>query len=74
VSYLPDWLEPLSRAFFLFWSANLLRDAMVDAPVGDVAARLGAIAGLGVVAAIIGFSLIERMLVHLKREGTLGLS
>jgi ABC-2 type transport system permease protein len=74
VSYLPDWLEPISRGVFLFWSANLLRDSMAPAPVGDVTERLAIIAGLGAIAAVIGFSLIERMLLHLKREGTLGLS
>ena len=64
----------LSRVFFLYWSANLLRDVMAPGPVEDLAARLAIILGLGAIAAVIGFSLIERMLIHLKREGTLGLS
>jgi ABC-2 type transport system permease protein len=74
VSYLPDWLEPLSRAVFLYWAANLLRDSMQAAPVEDVLLRLGIMAALGLGAGIVGASLINRMLVHLKREGTLGLA
>jgi ABC-2 type transport system permease protein len=74
VSYLPDWIEPLSRAVFLYWSADLLRDSMEAAPVEDVLLRLGIMAALGLGAGIAGASLINRMLIHLKREGTLGLA
>jgi ABC-2 type transport system permease protein len=74
VSYLPDWLEPLSRVVFLYWSADLLRDSLQAAPPEDVLLRLGAIALLGFIAGCLGAALINRMLVHLKREGTLGLA
>ena len=74
VSYLPDWLEPFSRAVYLYWSADLLRDSLLAVPPDDVLWRLGAMALLGLVAGILGACLINRMLVHLKREGTLGLA
>ena len=74
VSYLPDWLEPISRLLFLYWSADLLRDAMQPAAVADVAARLAAIIALGVAGGVIGGAMIGRMLVYLKREGRLGLA
>jgi ABC-2 type transport system permease protein len=72
VSYLPDWLEPVSRGVFLYWSADLLRDAMKPGSQEDVALRLGAICLLGLIGGVVGGALIGRMLIHLKKEGTLG--
>jgi len=74
VSYLPDSVEPLSRVVFLYWSANLLRDALLPAEPADVLLRLGALVLLGVIGAVLGAYLVNRMLDHHKREGTLGLS
>ena len=73
VTFLPDWLEPLSRIIFLYWSANLLRDSMQSGAPADVALNLTALAGLAVLAGVLGTLLINRMLTHLKQEGTLGL-
>ena len=73
VSYLPDWLEPFSRVLFLYWSANLMRDAMSPAAPEDVALRLGMLLLLGMGAGVIGLVLIGRMLIYLKRDGRLGL-
>jgi ABC-2 type transport system permease protein len=73
VNYLPDWLEPISRALFLYWSANLLRDAMSPGSPEDVALRLGVLLLLGLAGGVIGGVLIGRMLIYLKREGRLGL-
>jgi ABC-2 type transport system permease protein len=73
VSYLPDWLEPVSRVLYLYWSANLLRAAMRPDPPEDVALGLGMLVLLGAVGAAIGGVLISRMLIYLKRDGRLGL-
>ena len=68
----PDWLAPVSRVIFLYWSGELLRDSMQTAtPEGVIA--LGAIAILGVGAALLGGALIARMIHYLKREGRLGI-
>jgi hypothetical protein len=40
----------------------------------DVLPRLGALTGLGVIGALLGAWMVNRMLDHHKREGTLGLS
>lgn len=73
VTFLPDWLEPLSRIIFLYWSANLLRDSMQSGAPADVALSLTALAGLAVLAGLLGTLLVNRMVTHLKHEGTLGL-
>ena len=74
VSVLPDWLEPLSRISFLYWSANLMRDSLVAGEPSDVGMRLLAITALGAVFGLLGALILDRMLHHLKREGTLGLA
>jgi ABC-2 type transport system permease protein len=73
VDYLPDWLEPISRVLFLYWSAELLRDAMSPGPPEDVALRLAMLLLLGLAGGVIGAVLIGRMLIYLKRDGRLGL-
>ena len=74
ISVFPDWLEPLSRLIFLYWSANLLRHSTQPAAPEGVLLGLGAIAVLGVGAALVGGMLMVRMLDHLRREGRLGLA
>lgn len=73
VSFLPDWLEPLSSAVFLSWSADLLRATLQPAPVGDLAFRLGMVLLLGAVGYAIGFGLLTRMLHRARHEGSLAL-
>ena len=73
VSFLPDWLEPLSKVIFLSWSADLLRDALTNAAVNDVALRLAAVLSLGALALVAGTLLLDRMIDHLRQQGRLGL-
>ena len=72
VTVFPDWLEPVSRLIFLYWSANLFRDSMQPAAPAGVLAGLGAIAALGIGSAFVGSVLMVRMLNYLRREGRLG--
>jgi ABC-2 type transport system permease protein len=74
VTYLPHWIQPLSKGVFLYWSANLLRDSLQPASPEQVLIRLAVIAALGTAAIIVGAHLLRRMLDHLRREGTLGLT
>ena len=69
----PEWVQPVSRVVYLYWSANLLRDTMQVVPPVGVLGSLGAITVLGLGGAVIGILLIGRMLNKLRREGTLGL-
>ena len=73
VTFLPEFVQPVSRLIFLFWSADLLRDSLQPAPLESVALRLGAILGPGLVGGAVGGIVYGRMLDHLRREGTLGL-
>ena len=73
VAVLPDWLEPVSRLVFLYWSANLLRDSMHTATPEGVLWGLAFMAILGAGAAFVGGALIIRMLNYLRQEGRLGI-
>ena len=72
VTVFPDWLEPVRRLIFLYWSANLFRDSMQPAAPEGVLAGLGAIIALGIGSAFVGSALMVRMLNNLRREGRLG--
>ncbi|WP_315093412.1 ABC transporter permease [uncultured Cellulomonas sp.] len=67
---LPGFLGPLSKVVYLSWSADLLRESMSDAQVTEVAARLGAIVGLGAVALVISTILTRTVRERLRRSAT----
>jgi ABC-2 type transport system permease protein len=71
VSFLPDWLEPVSRAVFLSWSSDLLRASLDAAPVSDVAGRLAMILLLGLVGLAVGSVLVDRILGKVLAESGL---
>lgn len=72
-SFLPDWLEPLSSAVFLSWSADLLRAGLRPEAVDDLAFRLAVVLALGAVGFAIGFVLLARMLRRARQAGSLAL-
>lgn len=72
VAVLPDWIEPVSRAVFLSWSADLLRDSLRAAPVDDPTARLAVVLALGIVNFGVGYVVMHRMLRRIRRTGTIG--
>jgi ABC-2 type transport system permease protein len=74
VSFLPNWIEPLSKAVFLSWSADLLRDGLRPAPVDDFGFRLGMVLGLGVVGFVVGRLVLERILRRVRTTGEIGLA
>ncbi|ONK16049.1 ABC transporter permease [Streptomyces sp. MP131-18] len=71
VTFLPGWVQPVSRAVFLSWSADLLRDGLDPAPVTDAVARLAVILALGSAGCAIGLMLLRRVLNRVRRLGTL---
>lgn len=70
VSFLPQWIQPVSNAIFLKWSADLLRDSLSAAPVASVASRVAVILGLGVAAFGVGVVLLRRIVDRLRVLGT----
>ena len=72
LSYLPAWLRPAGRLLFLSWSADLLREALVPAPVHDVAPRLAIILALGAVGLLVGRVVLNLVLTRVRVLGTLG--
>jgi ABC-2 type transport system permease protein len=71
VSFLPDWLEPLSSAVFLSWSADLLRDSLAPGSVSDVPARVTMILALGAAGAAVGGLLLRFILRRVRTTGSL---
>jgi ABC-2 type transport system permease protein len=72
--YLPHWLQPISPWVFLSWSADLLRDCFAAPQPHDIAVRLAALLALGLGAGALGAVVVRRILNHMRREGTLGLT
>lgn len=70
VALLPDWLQPLARAVYLSWGADLLRDAVAADPVGSVLPRLGAVLGLGLAGGLAGTLLLGKVVDRVRRTGT----
>lgn len=71
VSYLPGFIQPLSRLIFLSWSAGLLRDSLRQGAVPDVGWRLSAIAMLGAAGLVGGRLLFAAVLRRARDIGTL---
>lgn len=72
VAFLPDWIEPISRAVFLSWSSDLLRASLDPAPVDNLAGRLAMVVLLGVAGFAVGQLMLERFLRRVRHDGTLG--
>ena len=73
VTVFPDWLEPISRVVFLYWSAELLRGSMQPEILQGAHLELGVLAGLGLGSTLIGAALLNRIIGFLRREGRLGI-
>ena len=71
VSYLPDWVEPVSRLVFLTWGAELLRRSLTSGPVDGVLTSLLAVLGLGVAGLLAGTLLIRVALRRARELGTI---
>jgi ABC-2 type transport system permease protein len=72
VALLPAWVRPLSRAVFLSWTADLLRDALQPSPVENVGGRLLGVVALGAAALAVGGFLLDRVMRRVRRTGTMG--
>ncbi|RYZ10090.1 MAG: ABC transporter permease [Myxococcales bacterium] len=73
-TFLPGWLQSLSPGVYFYWAANLLRAAFRPESPPAPGRGLAMIALLAIVAAALGALILRRMIHHLRREGTLGLT
>jgi ABC-2 type transport system permease protein len=73
ISFLPDWVEPLSSAVFLSWSADLLRSTLEPTPVDAFAFRIGMVLALGGLGLIVGAAAMTYFLKRVRSKGELGL-
>ncbi|MFF3174748.1 ABC transporter permease [Streptomyces sp. NPDC057900] len=73
LSALPGWVRPLSRLFFLSWSADLLRRSVEAAPVPDAAGRLAAVVLLGLLWYAVALFAFRVVLTRVRATGTAGL-
>jgi ABC-2 type transport system permease protein len=74
VSLLPDWLEPLTRIVFLSWASDLLRLALMPAPIDGLAGRLWGLAITVVATAVAGHVVLVTVVNRARRRGTLSLA
>ena len=73
ITAFPDWLAPVSRAVFLYWSADLLRASMQPEVPQGAQLAMAVLAGLGIGSTLLGAALLNRMIGYLRREGRLGI-
>ncbi|GAA4241145.1 hypothetical protein GCM10022254_68790 [Actinomadura meridiana] len=71
VTVLPGWLHPFSRAVFLSWSADLLRDT-VHGDAHGWPRSVAVILGLGAAAMAAGLWLTRHYVDRARRDGTVG--
>ncbi|WP_330456142.1 ABC transporter permease [Streptomyces sp. NBC_00820] len=73
VSAMPYWVRPLSRLFFLSWSADLLRRSVAAAPVPHPLGRLAATVLLGLVWYGVALLAFRTVLARVRATGTVAL-
>lgn len=74
VTFLPDWIQPLSSVFFVSWSSDLLRATLHEEPVEDFWPRLGMILFLGAITFVIGRVILHFVLKRMRANGELSLA
>lgn len=70
VAFLPAWLVPISRVFFLSWSSDLIRACLEPAPVAGWWRNLAMITLLGALALAGGIVMIERVADRVRATGS----
>jgi ABC-2 type transport system permease protein len=71
IAILPGWIQPVSSAVFMSWSADLLRASLKPAAVHDFWSRLGMVVLLGTVSFVIGRALLGLVLRRMRVTGEL---
>lgn len=71
ISLLPGWIQPLSKAIFMSWSADLLRSSLRRTPVHDLWGRIGMVVLLGTISFLIGRAVLSFVLRRMRASGEL---
>jgi ABC-2 type transport system permease protein len=71
VAILPGWIQPVSSAIFMSWSADLLRASLKPAAIDAFWGRLGMVLLLGMVSFAIGRAVLTLVLRRMRVTGEL---
>jgi ABC-2 type transport system permease protein len=71
IAILPGWIQPLSSAIFMSWSADLLRASLKPAHIHDLWGRLGMVVLLGAVSFALGRGVLALVLRRMRVTGEL---
>jgi len=74
VAVLPGWIQPVSTAVFMSWSADLLRASLKPVPVHDFWPRLGMVLLLGACSFLIGRAVLFYVLRRMRMNGELAMA
>ncbi len=68
---LPGWIQPVSSAIFMSWSADLLRASLKPPPIDDLWQRLGMVVLLGAISFLIGRAILFHVMQRMRAKGEL---
>jgi ABC-2 type transport system permease protein len=71
VAILPGWIQPVSSAIFMSWSADLLRASLRPPAIDDFWQRLGTVVLLGAISFLIGRAVLFYVLRRMRVKGEL---
>jgi len=69
VAILPGWMQPVSSAIFMSWSADLLRASLKPPPIDDLWQRLGTVVLLGAISFLIGRAILFHVMQRMRAKG-----
>jgi ABC-2 type transport system permease protein len=70
-TFLPGWLQPVSSAIFLSWSADLLRASLKEPGIDDFWVRLAVVVALGTLSFAVGRAALFYILRRMRSNGEL---
>ena len=71
IAILPGWIQPVSKAVFMSWSADLLRAALKPAPIDNFWGRLAMVVILGLLSFAVGRAVLAHVLYRMRTKGEL---
>jgi ABC-2 type transport system permease protein len=71
IAVLPGWIQPLSSAIFMSWSADLLRASLKPPPIDDFWLRLGMVVLLGAISFVLARVVLSYVLDRMRAKGEL---